>query len=108
MLAQKTVIFAPPPTSSTPSFFFDTLPREMKKKFRKKKRKERNICLDCRALSEAESKPRKVTCFNATQNQGESSTNCLSHLTLALARAHIDPDGEIKTPSPEPLTKQIH
>lgn len=39
MLAQKTVIFAPPPTSSTPSFFFDTLPREMKKKFRKKKGK---------------------------------------------------------------------
>lgn len=39
MLAKKTVIFAPPPTSSIPSFFFDTLPREMKKKFRKKKGK---------------------------------------------------------------------
>jgi hypothetical protein len=34
--------------------------------------------------------------------------NCLSHLTLAFTQDHVDPDGEIKTPSPEPLTKQIH
>jgi hypothetical protein len=42
-----------------------------KKKKEKEKKKERNICLDFRFLSKAETKPRKVTCLNEPRKTKE-------------------------------------